>query len=116
MVPLDVVKCRIQVSLTHTRAHTHTELYFVIVLYFFVKVNPTKYVNTKTGFKLTVREDGLRGLARGWAPTLVGYSLQGMCKFGFYEVFKILYWNALGEVSPHTQQHTLGDALVFSDR
>ena len=81
------------------------------LLYLFVKVEPAKYVNTKIGFKLTVQEDGLRGLARGWAPTFVGYSLQGMCKFGFYEVFKILYWNALGEASPHIQQHTLWTAL-----
>ena len=95
---------------THARAHSHITL-LCDCIYFFVKVDPAKYVNTKTGFKLTVREDGLRGLARGWAPTFVGYSLQGMCKFGFYEVFKILYWNALGEVSPHSQQHTLGAAL-----
>ena len=25
--------------------------------------------------------------------------MQGLCKFGFYEVFKILYSNLLGEVS-----------------
>ena len=47
---------------------------------------------------MTVREDGFRGLAKGWAPTFVGYSLQGLGKFGFYEVFKILYANMLGEV------------------
>jgi solute carrier family 25 phosphate transporter 3 len=23
---------------------------------------------------------------KGWGPTFVGYSLQGLCKFGFYEV------------------------------
>ena len=27
----------------------------------------------------------------GWSPTLIGYSLQGLAKFGFYEVFKDLY-------------------------
>ena len=103
-------------SCTHTHTHTHTNYIYVYMtmyslLYLFVKVEPAKYVNTKIGFKLTVQEDGLRGLARGWAPTFVGYSLQGMCKFGFYEVFKILYWNALGEASPHIQQHTLWTAL-----
>ena len=41
----------------------------------------------------------MRGLAKGWAPTLIGYSMQGLCKFGFYEVFKNLYSNMLGEVS-----------------
>lgn len=48
---------------------------------------------------MTVKEDGVRGLAKGWAPTFIGYSMQGLCKFGFYEVFKILYGNMLGEVS-----------------
>jgi len=51
------------------------------------------------GFKVTLKEDGTRGLAKGWAPTFIGYSMQGLCKFGFYEVFKILYSNMIGEVS-----------------
>lgn len=72
VVPLDLVKCRIQ-------------------------VDPAKYKNIGTGFKLTLKENGPRGLALGWAPTLVGYSMQGLCKFGFYEVFKNLYSNLLGE-------------------
>lgn len=42
-------------------------------------------------------ESGMRELAKGWAPTLFGYSMQGICKFGFYEVFKVLYSNLLGE-------------------
>lgn len=74
VVPLDLVKCRIQ-------------------------VDPGKYKNILNGFKVTLREDGARGLAKGWAPTFIGYSMQGLCKFGFYEVFKILYSNMLGEVS-----------------
>jgi solute carrier family 25 phosphate transporter 3 len=45
------------------------------------------------------REEGMRGLVKGWAPTVIGYSLQGFGKFGFYEVFKDLYGNMLGEVS-----------------
>lgn len=40
----------------------------------------------------------MRGLAKGWAPTFIGYSMQGLCKFGFYEVFKIVYSDLLGEV------------------
>lgn len=47
---------------------------------------------------MTIKEDGVRGLAKGWAPTFIGYSMQGLCKFGFYEVFKILYSDLLGEV------------------
>ncbi|MPC18442.1 Phosphate carrier protein, mitochondrial [Portunus trituberculatus] len=46
---------------------------------------------------VSVAEEGVRSLAKGWAPTCIGYSMQGVCKFGFYEVFKILYSNMLGE-------------------
>lgn len=73
------------------------------------QVNPDKYKSIGNGFSVTVREDGVRGLAKGWAPTFIGYSMQGLCKFGFYEVFKILYSDILGEVSPHTAllRHTV---------
>ena len=73
-MPLDLVKCRIQ-------------------------VDPAKYGGIIKGFKVTIAEDGTRGLAKGWAPTAIGYSAQGLCKFGFYEVFKNIYSNLLGEVS-----------------
>ena len=63
-----------------------------------LQVDPAKYKNMFTGFKMTAGEDGVSTLARGWAPTLIGYSMQGLCKFGFYEVFKTLYSNMLGEV------------------
>lgn len=72
VVPLDLVKCRIQ-------------------------VDPTKYKSIFNGFRVTVSEEGVRALAKGWAPTFIGYSMQGLCKFGFYEVFKVLYGNLLGE-------------------
>ncbi|XP_064473923.1 phosphate carrier protein, mitochondrial-like [Ornithodoros turicata] len=72
VVPLDLVKCRIQ-------------------------TNPGKYKSIFNGFSVTVKEEGMRGLGRGWAPTCIGYSMQGLGKFGFYEVFKILYSNILGE-------------------
>lgn len=63
VVPLDLVKCRIQ-------------------------VDAQKYKSIFGGMKVTVGEEGVRALARGWAPTLIGYSFQGLGKFGFYEVFK----------------------------
>ncbi|XP_014784829.1 phosphate carrier protein, mitochondrial [Octopus bimaculoides] len=72
VVPLDLVKCRIQ-------------------------VDPAKYGNIFNGFRVTIKEDGKVGLTRGWAPTFIGYSLQGLGKFGFYEVFKVTYSNILGE-------------------
>ena len=59
VVPLDLVKCCMQ-------------------------VDPQKY-----------KDIGFCGLAKGWALTFIGYSLQGLCKFGFYEVFKVLYSNKL---------------------
>ena len=82
VVPLDLVKCRIQ-------------------------VNPEKYKGIVSGFKTTLAEDGARGLAKGWAPTLIGYSMQGLCKFGFYEAFKIVYGNAIGEERSYTNRTAL---------
>lgn len=72
VVPLDLVKCRLQ-------------------------VDPGKYKSVMNGFKVTVAEEGTRALAKGWAPTFFGYSAQGLCKFGFYEYFKIFYADLLGE-------------------
>ena len=46
---------------------------------------------------MTVADGGVRALFLGWAPTAIGYSAQGLCKFGFYEVFKNLYANMMGE-------------------
>nr|O61703.1 RecName: Full=Phosphate carrier protein, mitochondrial; AltName: Full=Phosphate transport protein; Short=PTP; Flags: Precursor [Choristoneura fumiferana]AAC79426.1 phosphate transport protein [Choristoneura fumiferana] len=77
VVPLDLVKCRLQ-------------------------VDADKYKNVVNGFRVSVREEGLRGLAKGWAPTFIGYSLQGLCKFGLYEVFKVQYNNMLDEETAYT--------------
>ncbi len=62
------------------------------------QVDPEKYGGIVNGFRVTLKESGVRELGRGWAPTFFGYSAQGLCKFGFYEVFKALYSNLLGEV------------------
>ena len=56
---------------------------------------------------MTIKEEGLRGLAKGWAPTFIGYSMQGLCKFGFYEVFKIMYGNLLGEEKSYLYRTSL---------
>lgn len=72
VVPLDLVKCRLQ-------------------------VDGAKYKNIFNGFKVTVAEEGVRGLAKGWSPTLIGYSIQGLGKFGFYEAFKNFYSGLIGE-------------------
>ena len=43
-----------------------------------------------------LQEQGIGGLFKGWMATLVGYSCQGACKFGFYEFFKKCYSNIAG--------------------
>ena len=63
----------------------------------FLQVDPGKYGNLVNGFRVTLAESGVRELGKGWAPTLIGYSMQGLCKFGFYEVFKNVYANMLGD-------------------
>lgn len=72
VVPLDLVKTRLQ-------------------------VNPAKYKGLFNGFRVTVQEEGPRALTKGWVPTVIGYSMQGACKFGFYEFFKVFYANVVGE-------------------
>ena len=47
--------------------------------------------------QLTIAEGGAAGLFLGWAPTAIGYSMQGICKFGFYELFKNVYSGIIGE-------------------
>lgn len=63
VTPLDVVKCNMQ-------------------------TDPVKYPGIVAGFRTVVQSEGAKGLFRGWVPTLLGYSAQGACKFGFYEYFK----------------------------
>merc|ERR1719233_1151130 len=82
VTPLDLVKCRLQ-------------------------VDKEKYKSLGNGFKLTVAEQGVRGLFLGWAPTLIGYSMQGLCKFGFYEFFKNVYANLIGEENTYLYKTSL---------
>jgi len=64
---------------------------------------------------VSVKESGIRELGKGWAPTLFGYSAQGLCKFGFYEIFKHEYAELIGEVCEEMQRSfiTLGAAGYF---
>ena len=72
--PLDVVKCNMQ-------------------------VNPEKFKGLISGLGTVTREEGFgtKGIWKGWLPTFIGYSLQGLFKFGFYEIFKDYYMNLAGE-------------------
>ncbi|GLJ26045.1 hypothetical protein SUGI_0499650 [Cryptomeria japonica] len=60
------------------------------------KINPTKYKSILSGFGILLKEEGARGLFRGWVPTFLGYNTQGACKFGFYEYFKKYYSDIAG--------------------
>lgn len=71
VTPLDLVKCNMQ-------------------------INPAKYKSISSGFGVLLREQGAKGFFRGWVPTLLGYSMQGACKFGFYEFFKKYYSDIAG--------------------
>ena len=56
---------------------------------------------------MTIAEGGASGLFLGWAPTAIGYSMQGLCKFGFYEVFKKVYSDMLGEENSYLYRTSL---------
>ncbi|KAG2374733.1 hypothetical protein C9374_010477 [Naegleria lovaniensis] len=64
MVPLDVVKTRIQIE-------------------------PAKYNKGMVqAFQTVLQQDGMKGLTLGFSATAFGYFIQGACKFGFFEVIK----------------------------
>jgi solute carrier family 25 phosphate transporter 3 len=71
ITPLDIVKCRKQ-------------------------TNPDMYKSLGDGLKVINATEGFKGLTVGWQPTLIGYSLQGFGKFGFYEIFKDVYKKIVG--------------------
>ncbi|KIP07097.1 hypothetical protein PHLGIDRAFT_127874 [Phlebiopsis gigantea 11061_1 CR5-6] len=72
LTPLDVTKCNMQ-------------------------VNAGKYKGLVSGLRTISAEEGAKGLWKGFGPTFIGYSLQGMFKYGLYEVFKDFYMNIAGE-------------------
>ena len=72
VTPLDVSKCNMQ-------------------------VDPVKYKGLFQTMKTISAEEGTAALTKGWIPTLIGYSMQGLFKFGLYEFFKDYYSNLLGE-------------------
>jgi len=68
VVPLDVMKCKKQVDSTYSKS----------------MIDGVKRVAAEGHSTL------------GWAPTFIGYSLQGLGKFGFYEIFKDVYKGIVG--------------------
>jgi Mitochondrial carrier protein len=83
-------------------------------------VDPTKYAGLLSGIRTVIAEEAAVGLVKGWAPTFIGYSLQGAGKFGLYEVFKDLYSTALGEDGSYRHRAIVyaaasGSAEFFAD-
>ena len=66
--PLDVAKCKRQ-------------------------IDPTFSTSMLDGIK---KVNAAGQLTLGWAPTYIGYSLQGLGKFGFYEIFKDVFKTIVG--------------------
>jgi solute carrier family 25 phosphate transporter 3 len=90
ITPLDVAKCNMQVCI-------RPRLTSVFLLIAFPQVNPAKYSALGGTLKTLVAEEGSKGIWKGLGPTFVGYSLQGMFKYGLYEFFKDAYMNLAGE-------------------
>ncbi|KAI8069918.1 mitochondrial carrier domain-containing protein [Gongronella butleri] len=72
VTPLDLVKCRNQVK-------------------------PGLYKSVFNGWSTIIKAEGFRGIWLGVAPTLIGYSMQGAGKYGFYEYFKYKFSHMVDE-------------------
>lgn len=75
LTPMDLVKCRIQVG----EYTSFADAYYHI------------HVLEAKGSWLT----SIPLFFRGWAPTFIGYGIQGSLKFGLYEVFKYVFAGSL---------------------
>ncbi|PKU88090.1 Mitochondrial phosphate carrier protein 3, mitochondrial [Dendrobium catenatum] len=47
-------------------------------------------------FGVLLKEQGVKGFFKGWAPTLLGYNGKHAFKYDFYEFFKKYYSNIVG--------------------
>ncbi|XP_009334321.3 mitochondrial phosphate carrier protein 3, mitochondrial-like [Pyrus x bretschneideri] len=74
---------------------THTAVTPIDVIKCNMQIDAIKYNSITSGFRVMLKEQGIRGFFKGWAPTFVGYSAQG-AKFGFYEFFKKYYSDIAG--------------------
>lgn len=95
VTPLDVAKCNMQ-------------------------VDPTKYKGLIGSIKTISAEEGFPALFKGWLPTLIGYSFQGMFKFALYEFFKDFYSNLAGKDNYYAYRDVIylvgsASAEVFAD-
>jgi solute carrier family 25 phosphate transporter 3 len=71
VLPLDLVKCRLQ-------------------------VDKNLYSSNLAGIRTIIKTEGLLKIYTGFAPTFIGYGLQGAFKYGGYEYFKKTYSDLIG--------------------
>lgn len=71
VLPLDLVKCRLQ-------------------------VDKNLYSSNLGGIRTIIKTEGLHKIYTGFAPTFIGYGLQGAFKYGGYEYFKKTYSDLVG--------------------
>jgi len=84
---------------------THTAVTPIDLVKCNAQANPKEFTGSFQGFKKIFsgeaaslgHKSGIVGLFKGWGPTAVGYSVQGLCKFGFYEFFKHEFSGLVGE-------------------
>jgi solute carrier family 25 phosphate transporter 3 len=76
---------------------THTAVVSLDIVKCNMQANPAEYKSLPQGLGLLKRTQGFAGMTKGWLPTLIGYNLQGLFKFGLNEVFKDTYANFAGE-------------------
>ncbi|XP_043712871.1 mitochondrial phosphate carrier protein 1, mitochondrial-like [Telopea speciosissima] len=74
---------------------THLAITPLDVLKVNMQVNPIKYNSIYSGLNILLKEGGPSALWRGWTGKLLGYGVQGGCRFGLYEYFKKLYSDVL---------------------
>lgn len=72
VLPLDLVKCRLQ-------------------------VDSSLYTSNWAGIRSIVKNEGLAKVFTGLPPTFIGYGLQGAFKYGGYEYFKKTYSDMIGK-------------------
>lgn len=88
VTPLDLVKCNAQ-------------------------ANPKEFPSTLAGISKIYKGQavghgsGITGLMKGWGPTLAGYSVQGLFKFGLYEYFKHAIAQQIGEAKAEKYKSTV---------
>lgn len=76
---------------------THSSLVPIDVVKTRIQLEPTIYnKGLFSSLNKIVAEEGPKALLTGFGPTLLGYSIQGSFKFGGYEVFKKLSIDYLG--------------------